>query len=65
MDKVPNASMRELCGVIKELMEEFSSGSAMWRDWRMIGLLRGCIRGVYINQYVSHGRGGLMLQRTA
>ena len=34
MDKVPNARIRELCGVAKELMV-FSDGSAMWREWKM------------------------------
>ena len=41
MDKVPNALIRELCGVTKGLMKVFSNGSAMWRGWRIIGLLRG------------------------
>ena len=34
-------SIRELCRVTKGLMKVFSYGSAMWREWRTIGLLRG------------------------
>ena len=41
MDKVPNARMRELCGVRKDLDERIDegvlNGSAMWRGWRGIG----------------------------
>ena len=37
MDKVLNAWIRQLCRVMKV----FSNGSAMWRGWRMTGLLRG------------------------
>ena len=43
MDRVPNARIMELCGVtngMKVLMKVFSDGSAMWREWRMIGMLR-------------------------
>ena len=42
-DRVPNARIRELRGVMKGLMKVFSDGSAMWRQWRMEGLLRGSI----------------------
>ena len=45
MNKVPNAGIRQLCGVTKgmegRLMKVFSDGSAMWREWRMTLLLRG------------------------
>ena len=41
MDEVPNAWIREMCGVTKGLMKVFSDGSAMWREWRMTILLRG------------------------
>ena len=37
MDKV---WIRELCGVTKGLDETISSSSAMWREWRLIGLLK-------------------------
>ena len=44
MDRFPNARIRELCRVKKGLDERidegFSSGSAMWRGWRGIGLPR-------------------------
>ena len=43
MDKVPNAWIREVCGVTKGLMKVFSGSSAMWRKWRIIGLLRVCM----------------------
>ena len=38
MDKVPNARIRELCGVTKEVEERIDEGvidgSIMWRGWR-------------------------------
>ena len=40
MDKLLNPGIRELCGVTKELMKVFSGGSAMEREWRIIGILR-------------------------
>ena len=40
MDRVPNARVRELCRVMKGLMKVFSGGLTMWKEWRMIGLLR-------------------------
>ena len=45
MDIVPNARIREFCGVTKGvetkgLMRVFSGGLAMWRGWRRNGLLR-------------------------
>ena len=49
MDKVPNARIRQLCGLTKGVDEKiaggkaFSDGSAMWREWRMTGLLRECM----------------------
>ena len=37
----------QMCRVTKGLMKVFSGGSAMWREWRMIGFLRGCVcRGI-------------------
>ena len=35
-DRVPNARIRELCGVKNDCY----GGSGMWRGWRMIGLPR-------------------------
>ena len=50
MDKVPNAWIMELCGVkkgvAKRLMKMFYDDPAMWREWKMTGLLRGLCRGV-------------------
>ena len=40
MDRVPNARIRQLCGVTKGVDENID-GSAMWREWRITGLLRG------------------------
>ena len=37
MNKVPNSWIRQLCGVMKV----FSDGSAMWKERRMTGLLKG------------------------
>ena len=39
MDSVPNAQIRKLFGVKKSL-KACSGGTAMWRGWRGIGLLR-------------------------
>ena len=45
MDKVPNTPIRQLCGVTKDVDEKmikvFSDSSAMCREWRTTGLLRG------------------------
>ena len=41
MDIVPNARIRELCGVTKEVDERIDEGVLRWREWRMTGLLRG------------------------
>ena len=45
MDKVPNARIRQLCRVTKSVDERIEEGVlrwlAMWREWRMTGLLRG------------------------
>ena len=40
MDRILNAQMRELYGVMKGLMRVFSSGLGMWRECKMIELLR-------------------------
>ena len=44
MDRVPNARIRDLCGVAKVvdeiLMKVFFDGLAIWKGWRMVGLLR-------------------------
>ena len=41
INKVPNAWIRELCGVTKEVDERTDDDSAMWRKWRVTGLLKG------------------------
>ena len=42
MDSIPNIKIRDWCGVMKGL--KVSSGSlAIWRELRMIGLLKGCM----------------------
>ena len=44
MDRVPISRIKKLCGVKKGLNERIyegvSWGSAIWRGWRVIGLLR-------------------------
>ena len=40
MDIVPNSQIRELCRVTKAFMKVFSGGSAIWKGWKMIGLLK-------------------------
>ena len=49
MDRVLNAQIREMCGVMKGWMkgltEVFSDGSAILKEWRRIGLLNGYICG--------------------
>ena len=42
MVKDLKSQIKELCRVMKV----FSSGSAMWREWRMTGLLRRLCSGV-------------------
>ena len=42
MDKILNARIRELLRVTNGLVKVFSDGSAMWKEWRMTGFLRGC-----------------------
>ena len=39
MDKVLNSRIRQLCRVLKV----FSDGLALWRRWRMTGLVRGSL----------------------
>ena len=46
MDRVPNARIRELCGMAKGVDERikrkiFSIGLVTWKGWKMTGLLRG------------------------
>ena len=62
MDKVPNVRIREFCGVMKGLVKVFSDGSAMWREWRMTGLLRGSMQGSVqvVTQWLGRGRGVLI-----
>ena len=52
MDKVSNTRIWQMCEVtmgvdenVDEFMKVFSDGLAMWREWRMIGLLRGSMYG--------------------
>ena len=57
MDKVPNARIRELWGMTKGLVKVlFSDDSAMWREWRRTGLVRGSIRGVPRKRWIDTGR---------
>ena len=63
MYEVPNTWISELCGVTKggrgmKGLMVFSSGSAMWREWRIIVLLRGCILGnvELFTQWVGLGK---------
>ena len=43
MNKVWNAQIRQLCRVTEVLMKLSSDGSAMWREMRMSGLIRGSV----------------------
>ena len=36
INRVPNARIMELCGVTKGLTKVLSSGSAVWRKWKII-----------------------------
>ena len=44
MDRVPNARIRDMCGVMKGVDERISEGVlrwfSMWRGWKIIGLLK-------------------------
>ena len=57
---------KELCGVTKRLpkglMKLFSSGSTMWRGWKMIGLLRESmwVSELVVVQWVGCGGDGLI-----
>ena len=42
MDRVPNARIRELCGVKKGLDERIDESVLRWRGWRGIGSPREC-----------------------
>ena len=48
IDRVPNARIRELCGMTKGVDERvddiFSGCLAMWRGWRMTELVRESIQ---------------------
>ena len=46
----------------RSLMKVFSGGLVMWREWRMIGLLRGSMyRSVLVvAQWVGSGKDGLI-----
>ena len=43
---------------VYEKIEVFSTGLAMWRKWRMTGLLRGSMQGnvMVVTQWVGYGR---------
>ena len=68
MDRVPNARIRELCGVTKEVGERIDEGvcslvlQAIWRGWRMLGLLRESMweNVMVVAQLVRRGRDGLI-----
>ena len=49
MDEASNVRIQELCGVIKGVEERTDEGIlrrfAIWRKWRMIEPLRGCVWG--------------------
>ena len=61
MNKVPNARIRQLCGVTKDVDEKID-GSVIWREWRITGLLRGSMLEIVlvVTWWVSRGRGGLI-----
>ena len=55
IDRVPNAGVRKLCrvtkwGGIKRLMKAFSNGSAILKEWVIIGLLKGYTWGRVLNR---------------
>ena len=66
MDRVPNALIREVCGVNKGLdkglRKACSCGSAMWRGWRVIELLRESMQEtvLVVVQWVGHGIDGMI-----
>ena len=51
----------------EKIDEVFSDGSAMWREWRTTGLLRGFRweSVLVVAQWVGSGRGGLIQGRNA
>ena len=63
MDKLRGLlCVRKIDRVLNGLAKVSSDGSAMWRDWRMTGLLRGSMQGsvLVVTQRVVQGRGGLI-----
>ena len=66
MDRVQNAQIRELCGVVKgvdkRIDEVVLRGSVMWRKWRMIGLRKGSMYDsvLVVPQWIGRGRSGLI-----
>ena len=44
---MPNARVRELCGAMKGVHESFSYGSAVLKEWGMLGLLNGFVGSVW------------------
>ena len=52
---------------MKELMKVFSNVLAMWREWRMAGLLKGSIQRnvLVVAQSVGCRKDGLILRRNA
>ena len=54
MNRVPNVRIRELCGVVKWVGERiekvFSKGLAIWKKWKMIGWLKGCMGSHLVGQ---------------
>ena len=59
--KILDAQIRKLCGMMKSVDEKID-GLAMWREWRMTGLLRGFMYGsvMIVVQWVGRGRGGFI-----
>ena len=43
MARVMNVQIRESYGVVKGVDERFSVGLFILKEWRMIGLLKGCV----------------------
>ena len=47
MDRVPNARTRKLCwvakGVYERIDENIPVGLEILKEWRMIGLVKGCM----------------------
>ena len=62
MDKVPNARIRQLCGVTKSLDEKIDEGVLPWFS-HVERMENGLLRGVYVRECAGRRSVGRLLKR--